>query len=53
MTIKRKFPETITHKIFETNSKCFLLVLTKFLFCQGDWPVGYHSMKFRYFPDIS
>ena len=31
----------------------FLLVLTKFLFWQGDWALGYHSMGFRHFPDIS
>ena len=33
--------------------KRFLLVLTKFSFWQGDWALGYHSMKFRHFPDIS
>ena len=31
----------------------FILVLTKLLFWQGDWAVGYHSMKFSQFPDIS
>ena len=60
---------TITHKIFESNSNfhvkqctmenfdgCFsslLLVLTKLSFQQGDWALGYYSMKFRKFPDIS
>ena len=58
MRIKRKFPETITHKIFETNSDFifstfFLLLLTKLSFQQGDWTLGYHSMKFRHFTDIS
>ena len=33
--------------------KSFLLVLTKFSFWQEDWALGYHSMKFRLFPDIS
>ena len=31
----------------------FLLVLTKFLFWEEDWALGYNSMKFRDFPDIS
>ena len=31
----------------------FLLVLTKFLFWQEGWALGYLSMKFRHFPDIS
>ena len=30
----------------------FLPVLTKLSFWQGDWALGYHSMKFRYFPNI-
>ena len=33
-------------------SRDFLLVLTKFSFWQGGWALGYHSMKFRHFPDI-
>ena len=44
------------HKIFEANSsfdKSFLLVLTEFLFWQMDWVLGYHSMEFWDFPDIS
>ena len=48
------------YKIFETNSsshvlffKTFLLVLTKFPFLQEKLTLGYHSMKFRHFPDIS
>ena len=60
---------TTTHKIFETNSsfhvkqrkrekfsfcfKSFLLVGKRFLFWHGDWALGYHSMEFRHFPDIS
>ena len=62
------FQTTITHKISETNSsfhvkqrtteksrffKSFLLVLTKLPFWQGDWALGYHSMKFRQFLNIS
>ena len=57
---------TISYKIFETNSSfhenlghhgksliaTFLLVLAKFLFWQGPWILGYHSMKFRHFPNI-
>ena len=34
-------------------SRDFLLVLTKFSFWQQDWALGYHSMKFRHFPNIS
>ena len=59
---------SIIRKIFEANFisnsalrekfnfcffKSFLLVLTKFLFWQGDWALGYHSMKVRHFPVIS
>ena len=33
--------------------KSFLLVFTKFLFWQGHWALGYHSMGLRYFSDIS
>ena len=29
----------------------FLLVLAKFLFLQGRWALGYHSMKLRHFPN--
>ena len=28
-------------------------MLTKLSFWQQDWALGYHSMKFRQFPDIS
>ena len=28
-------------------------VLTKHFFWQGEWALGYHSMKLRQFPDIS
>ena len=38
---KRNTP-TVTHKIFEANSSIL-----------GDWALGYHSIKFRQFPDIS
>ena len=31
----------------------FLLALTKILFWEDDWALGYHSMKFRDFPDVS
>ena len=31
----------------------FLLLLTKLLFWQGSWTLGYHSIEFRHFPDIS
>ena len=30
----------------------FFVLLTKPSFCQGDWALGYHSMKCRQFPDI-
>ena len=33
--------------------KSFLLVLTKLSFSQGGWGLGYDSMKFIQFPDIS
>ena len=33
--------------------KNVLLALTKFSFWSGDWALGFHSMKFRHFPDIS
>ena len=33
--------------------KSFLLVPTKLSFWQEDWALGYDSMKFRHFPDIS
>ena len=38
---------------FKEFLKSVLLVLTKFSFWQGDWAIGYHSMKFRHFSDIS
>ena len=34
-------------------SRVFLLVLIKFSFWQEGWTLGYHSMNFRHFPDIS
>ena len=33
--------------------KNFLLVLTKLSFWRGGWALGYYSMGFRQFPDIS
>ena len=42
-----------TGKVSFLFSKSFLPVLTKLLFWQGDWALGYHSMKFRHFPNIS
>ena len=68
--IKKIFPVTISHKIFDTNSSfhvkyrtrgkvlllffaTFLVVLTQYLFEQGDRALGYHSLKFRHFPNIS
>ena len=33
--------------------RSFLLVLTKFLFWKEDWALGYNSMKFLDFSDIS
>ena len=33
--------------------RTFLLVLTQFLFWQGEWALGYHFLKFRHFPYIS
>ena len=33
--------------------KSFLLVSTKISFWQEDWALGYDSMKFRHFSDIS
>ena len=46
-------PFIIIGKIFEKNSKNFLLVLKKRLILEGDWALGYNSMKFWEFPDIS
>ena len=48
--------ELESKKCFWRQRKCFksvLLVLTKLSFWQEDWRLGHHSMKFRYFPDIS
>ena len=33
--------------------KGFLMVLAKLLFWPGDWALGYYSMEFRHFLDIS
>ena len=30
-----------------------LLILAKFSFWPGDWALGYHSMRFRHFPNVS
>ena len=42
-----------TGKVYFLFFKNFLLVLTKFLFGQGDWALGYLSMEFRHFSGIS
>ena len=42
-----------TEKFNFCFSKSFLVVLTKFSFWQEDWALGYHSIRFRLFPDIS
>ena len=34
---------------FQDKSQSF----TQFLFWQGDWELGWHSMSCRHFPDIS
>ena len=57
---------TIMDKIFETNCSfhprgalrekfnfCFSGSIANFLFWQKDWALGYNSMKFSDFPDIS
>ena len=65
----KKFPETITHKIFEItvvfawnsaqrnkfNSvfQEFSASIKKISFWQGDWALGYHSMGFKQYRDIS
>ena len=33
--------------------KSVLLALKKLWFWQKDWVLGYHSMEFKHFPDIS
>ena len=33
--------------------KSFLLVLAELSFWRGGWALGYHSMGFRHFPDVS
>ena len=45
----------MTHIIFETNSSFHVKERTtgKVSFWQEDWALGYHSMEFRHFPDIS
>ena len=32
---------------------CFSLILAKSSFWWGDWALGYHSMEFRHFPNVS
>ena len=32
--------------------KSFFLVFRKLLFWQENWPLGYHSMKFRHLRDV-
>ena len=38
---------------FISGFRSFLLVLTKLSFWQGGWALGYHSVGFRHFPDVS
>ena len=38
---------------FNLFFKSFLLVLTKLSFGLGEWVMGYHSMGFRHFADMS
>ena len=45
--------ERTTGKVSFLFFKPFPLVLTKLSFWQEDWALGYHSKKFRHFPDIS
>ena len=42
-----------TGKVYFLFFKSFHLVLIKLSFRQGDWVLGYRSMKFRQFPNIS
>ena len=51
-----KFPEPLMpldEKVSFLFLKSFLLVLTKYSFWQADWALGYHSMKFRHFFNVS
>ena len=41
----------ISDGVFEAG-RAFWLVLTKFSFSGGDWPLGYHSMGFRHCPNF-
>ena len=45
--------ERTTEKVQTLFLGTFLLVLTKFLLWQAGWELGYHSLKFRYFPTFS
>ena len=47
--VKQRTTGTVQFLFFSS----FLLLLTKFLFWEEDWALGYNSMKFRHFPDIS
>ena len=40
-------------KVSSLFLKSFLLVSTKLSFLQADWALGYHSMAYGQFPDIS
>ena len=42
-----------TRKVGSLYFGSLLLVLTKCFFCQGGGALGYHSMKFIHFPNIS
>ena len=42
-----------TGKVSYLFFKSFLLALTKFSFWQEDWALGYYSLNFMHFRDIS
>ena len=64
--LNRLLGTAITHKVYFSceiahNGKSLISVFQEFSastdtelsFCQGDWALGYHSMGFGQFPDIS
>ena len=63
VTNKRRVPERTSHKILETKSifhlkehttgKVQFLFFNKILLELTKFTLGYHSMKFRHFPDVS
>ena len=42
-----------TRKFLFSFFNSFLLVLTKYLFWEEEWALGYNSVKFWDFPDLS